>query len=275
MLETFIYRNNIDILMVQEVTNVNIQYLRGCTCYINIGTTQRGTAIIVKDPLTLSDVTMLTSGRGIAAKCKGLWIVNIYAPSGAAYKREREEFFNTEVAYLLRNRNAPLLLGGDFNCVLDPTDSTGETNRSRNLKELIAGYTLIDAWQAHPARQTFTHYTQHGAARLDRIYISSDLQAKKTSAVTLFAPFTDHLAMSVTITLPETMVRRGKGHWKMNITLLKERSFKEEMIACVSQWRAHIRRYKNTLDWWDSYAKKHLKGLFVRCGTEKNNDENA
>jgi hypothetical protein len=215
MLETFIYRNNIDILLVQEVTNVNIQYLRGCTCYINIGTTQRGTALIVKDPLTLSDVTMLTSGRGIAAKCKGLWIVNIYAPSGAAYKREREDFFNT-----------------------------GETNRSRNLENLIAGYTLIDAWQAHPARQIFTHYTQHGTARLDRIYISWDLQAKKTSAVTLFAPFTDHLAMSVTITLPETMVRRGNALWKMNITLLKERSFKEEIIACVSQWRAQIRRYK-------------------------------
>jgi hypothetical protein len=81
--------------------------------------------------------------------------------------------------------------------------------------------------------------------------------------------------MSVTITLPETMVRRGKGHWKINITLLKERSFKEEMIAGVSQWRTHIRRYKNTLDWWDNYAKKLLKGLFVRCGTEKNNDENA
>ena len=56
ILEQFIHQNDIDILLVQEVTNNNIQNIRGYTSYLNVGTTKRGTAIIVKDPITITDI---------------------------------------------------------------------------------------------------------------------------------------------------------------------------------------------------------------------------
>jgi exonuclease III len=90
MLEQFLHQNDIDILLVQKVTNTSIQNIRGYTSYLNVGTTKRSTAIIVKEPLSLSDISILPSGRGIAANYKGLWIINVYAPSGAEKKnRER------------------------------------------------------------------------------------------------------------------------------------------------------------------------------------------
>ena len=52
---------------------------------------------------------------------------------------EREAFFNTVFVYLLRNAPENLLLGGDFNCVLDASDATGTCWYSRTLAALVQG----------------------------------------------------------------------------------------------------------------------------------------
>jgi predicted phage tail protein len=49
MLEDLLHGQQIDILFVQEVTNDAIGTIRGYAGYFNIGTTNRGTAIHVKD----------------------------------------------------------------------------------------------------------------------------------------------------------------------------------------------------------------------------------
>jgi len=56
---------------------------------------------------------------------EGIRIINIYAPSGAEKRREREAFYNTEVPTLLPPIPAEILLAGDFNCVLSQADNTG------------------------------------------------------------------------------------------------------------------------------------------------------
>jgi exonuclease III len=67
MLKNFLQSQHIDILFVQEITTDAIKTIRGYTGYINIGTTQRGTAIPAKEPITLTDVNTLPSDRGITA----------------------------------------------------------------------------------------------------------------------------------------------------------------------------------------------------------------
>jgi hypothetical protein len=41
---------------------------------------------------------------------------------------------------------------------------------------------LIDVWDEVPPRLVYTHYTPHGAARLDRIYITDKLSDQKLGA---------------------------------------------------------------------------------------------
>jgi exonuclease III len=65
--------------------------------YINVGTEKRGTAILVKDGIMLTEIRCLPSGRGITAKYNGISVINIYAPPGAEKKQDREAFYNTEV----------------------------------------------------------------------------------------------------------------------------------------------------------------------------------
>jgi len=90
LLGNFLSQQDIDIALLQEVTNTNLTCIRNYTVHDNIGTVERGTAILSKTGITITDVTRIPSGRGIAANRFGTRIVNIYAPSGAEKKKRKE-----------------------------------------------------------------------------------------------------------------------------------------------------------------------------------------
>ena len=62
----FVWKHDVDIALLQEVACSHIATIRGYTKCINIGKERCGTAIIVKDGLTLPNVRRLLSGRGTA-----------------------------------------------------------------------------------------------------------------------------------------------------------------------------------------------------------------
>jgi len=49
MLEDFMRRQEIDLMLLQEVTHTNTSMIGNYTAHINIGTDGRGTAILVKE----------------------------------------------------------------------------------------------------------------------------------------------------------------------------------------------------------------------------------
>jgi exonuclease III len=100
------------------VTHTKITSFRRYNTYVNVGTENRGTAILAKEGLPLTNTNSLPSGRGIAVNFEGIKIINIYNPSGAEKRMEREAFYNTEVPILLLSTTAEILLAGDFNCSL-------------------------------------------------------------------------------------------------------------------------------------------------------------
>jgi exonuclease III len=69
----------------------------------------------------------------MAAQYEELHIVNIYAPSGPAIRTEREHFYNMDVPQLLQSGRGKIIIGGDFNCVIDPANTSGHFNTSRAL----------------------------------------------------------------------------------------------------------------------------------------------
>jgi exonuclease III len=97
MLEELLCQQDIDIALLQEVTDQRINTIRRYNIYTNEGTEKRGTAIAVKEEIKITDIKGLPTGRGMAVKLNETWIVNIYAPSGAEKKKERVHFYNTDV----------------------------------------------------------------------------------------------------------------------------------------------------------------------------------
>jgi len=114
MLKELLYKHDIDLALLQDVTISKIATIRRYTSYINMGTECRGTAILAKDSYLLTNIQRIPTGRGISAYFNGIRIINIYAPSGSEKKREREEFHNGDVARLLMHPSDNIVLAGDF-----------------------------------------------------------------------------------------------------------------------------------------------------------------
>jgi len=123
--------------------------------------------------------------------------------------------------------NHLVILGGDFNCVLEAKDTTGHANYSRSLAILTQGYALSDAWQTHHNRKVYTHYTAQNAARLDRFYLTQNLMNRKQKIETLPAAFTVHFAVSLQISM--TTIAQGRALWKLNPETLKQRHIIEKI----------------------------------------------
>jgi exonuclease III len=272
MLGDFLHKHEIDIIFLQEATQPFLHTLRGYAAHTNVGTNGRGTAIVTREHYTLNNIIRLPSIRGMDAEFQGLWLVNVYAPSGTGRKQAREVFFNMDLPQLLLETPSIMLIGGDFNCVLAKTDCTGNFNYSRALHALIRGLDLIDMWETAPERRIFTHYNRQGATRLDRIYATSNLRGKKCRIETVLEAFTDHLAVILRITLDTNTIRRGTGYWKMNIAFSQNISLQEKLRQQWIRWKQRRNYFPNIVMWWERVVKKSIRLFFIREGTEARRD---
>jgi exonuclease III len=207
MLGAFLRTHEVDIALIQEATSPIDLSTFHYTTHLNIGSEGRGTALITRTGFDLRNVTMVPSRRIITAEYANLKMVNVYAPSGTARRTEREAFFNADLPFALGHFRQDLLVGGDFNCVVTTNDVTGGANHSRALAAVIQGYSLRDVWQNDSRRKIYTHYTGHGASRLDRIYVTNNLWGAKQHVETLPAAFTDHFAVVVRLTATAGVIR--------------------------------------------------------------------
>ena len=112
MLADFLRRWELDVLLVQEITQPVIHDIVGYNTYYNIGTSRRGTAVIARESLRLTNVNRLPSGRAMSVRVRDICIINIYAPSGTARRQEREHFYASELPPLLTDSAQHIILGG-------------------------------------------------------------------------------------------------------------------------------------------------------------------
>jgi exonuclease III len=259
-------------VFLQEVAEGTMEKIRGHTIIANVGTENRGTALVVKDHLRLQKLTRLPSGRGIAADLTGIRIVNIYAPSGAERRREREAFFTEEIPILLQNATAKAIIGGDFNCVLNQSDTTGKSVYSGALQRLVTGYGLVEVWNAKPDCTGYTHFTRMGASRIDRLYVTWNLLENKSSMAVLPLAITDHLAVVLRIRWGNPIATRGRGYWKLNISLLDNPEIRDRLRESWNSWKRNSNWYGDITQWWSRSAKKQLRRFFMNVGAEKKRD---
>jgi hypothetical protein len=105
-----------------------------------------------------------------------------------------------------------IVLAGDFNCVLTPSDCTGSYNDSRALARLVSSLDLVDVWNMNQRRMIYTHYTAQGASRIVRIYLRRQKLKSKKGVESIAAAFTDHLAVILRVSLSAPCTTRRKGY---------------------------------------------------------------
>jgi hypothetical protein len=165
--------------MIQEDKTQNLNTIPYYTAHVNQGVEDRGTAILNKEGLIISNLIRLPSGSGIAAPLQGTYIINVYASSGGEKRGEREDFYNNEVPKLLPKTPTETVLAGAFNCILENNNSTGNKNFSRALECMVQNPGFHDVWQASDRTTGFTYYGTQTDSRLDRIHVTKNYTNKR------------------------------------------------------------------------------------------------
>ena len=165
-----------------------------------------------------------------------LRLLNLYAPN-----KDSPSFFEKVKEILESNTQTYAIILGDFNLVLNPSmdsDQYKHVNnpKSRNVLKLIMNdFNLVDSFRVtHPAAKRFTWRRKNPfrQARLDYFLVSSSLHDIITDCSINPSYRSDHSSIQIKLLLNK--FERGRGLWKFNCSLLKDKYY-TEMINSIIQ----------------------------------------
>lgn len=169
-------------------------------------------------------------------------IASLYAPTQDKPTQQLEFMDNLE-SILDTMTSENVILGGDFNCLLDPRldrnsssvlPNSSLTYRNR-LRSFMEERSLCDIMRVrHPNKRTYTFRRGNYASRLDLFLVTDRLSEMVTQLRTWEGPHSDHLLIS--FQLRYAPVRTGKGYWRFDTSLLLDDKFIEEMSSFLRGW---------------------------------------
>ena len=172
-------------------------------------------------------------------------VANIYAPSGITKeKRElRQNFFRklNKLLDIYTNRADNIILLGDFNTTITRMDRSSEElgEGKSELEHLIQKFDLEDNWRLqNPKEELYTHYRgrTNTYSRIDTAYTKTKLRTNIKIDHALKS-FSDHFR-AVLVERKNTQLKRGKGYWILNSTLLKDKNYRTEIEKLWNNWRS-------------------------------------
>jgi hypothetical protein len=184
-------------------------------------------------------------------------------------------------------KKSKCIFGGDWNVVLNSElDKKSTRNpdcpnpRFRDsLKLLMDEYDMVDCWRlAHPNLKKFTCRSgKHGPnvtqSRIDIFFISEALLNTLTSAKIEAGFKSDHNFITISLRLSD--LKRGKGTWKFNNDLLKDKTYVELIKALLQEEIESNNHYEDKGFLWD-YLKMRIRSETMlysgKIHKEKRND---
>ena len=134
------------------------------------------------------------------------------------------------------NNEQEIILGGDFNCtefnmdkftnVFNPKDVSLITYKTFKEK-----HNLHDIWRSmHPDKKQFTYLEK---SRLDKFLISEECTNYTQKALILQAGIrSDHKCVKIELNLDSS--KKGPGRWKLNTSILKDNTYKQNIIKLIT-----------------------------------------
>ena len=217
------------------------------------------------------------SGRYIVCDIKTdeklFTLANIYAPN-----EDDPTFFKQVFDRLHDFACEEIIVGGDFNLVLDvKEDKKGGLPRTHQNALKIINQTceelnLTDVWRTLNAgkhRYTWRRKKPEIQCRLDFFLISSDLICDTNLADIVPGYKTDHSMILLKIALHYNP--RGRGFWKLNTSLLKEKEYLNLIKTTIDQTKSEYQSDNsvNPALLWDMIKMK-VREKSISYATAKN-----
>ncbi|KAJ4437704.1 hypothetical protein ANN_17849 [Periplaneta americana] len=235
---------------------------------VHTGENNRGTAIIYRAGFIVKNIEGHPSGRVTSLTLNDTHIVNVYLPSGTNNRNERENFLSKDLPFFLRHRYNQLILGGDWNCVLQAKDQSGSYNPSPVLKTLVTDLKLVDTWEnKHGNNVTFTFHRQNSVSRLDRFYISEAYTNDIYNVTVIPTPFSDHDCVrlsTITETIPSLY---GRSYWKLNNSLIQRHDVKQNFNDHFENIKRRVQNSPlSIMQKWIRIIKPGIKSFYQTAG---------
>ena len=237
-----------DVICLQEtyVTEDVIEQWKkewGGEIIYSVGTrNSRGQLILIRPQFSHTWSTELVRERVLIVKVtvgnKEIAIVNVYAPCNIAATKQ---FFIglTETVNDLECEQK--VVCGDFNAVMnnDVDIISGEKHLSilvHAFNDFVDECDLTDAWRSfnpHTSEYTWSRLSQGKltARRLDYVFLNDSAHSNATEVEIYSVPSSDHRGVSVW--LRNANCARGPGYWKFNNSLLKDKTFIDNMNQII------------------------------------------
>ena len=277
---TWLHHQSADIIFLQETYStpeVEIMWKNewGGKLIFSHGTRHsRGVAICFKSKLNFDIKTVKTCNDGrfiyldILIDDSPFKLLNLYAPNRAKCQTN----FLLQIKNLLLKEDCinsnELIIGGDFNCVLDPSlDKKGGTesdNKSRVVNTiglLMHTFDLHDIWRIkNPDVQKFTWRQKKPPVycRLDYWIISDCLHEYIKVADIKCTPFSDHSAITLCLESPKFESQRI-GYWKFNSSLTTDKNYEELIKTKIPLWLEENKEITDKRIMWDFIKYKIRK----------------
>ena len=197
----------------------------------------------------------------IKTMLKELTLVNLYGPN-----RDNPEFYENVQDRILNLQTPNLIMGGDWNLVLNPDKDYKNYLHINNpraqdkVNELMSELNLIDVWrEINPETRRYTWHrnnpSQH--SRLDFFLVSDSFISFIKDADIPIGYRTDH--SMITLKLQISNETKFRNFWKFNSSLLKDLDFAKKINDVISSVKSQYAVPVYNLDNIDSIPKDEIQ----------------
>lgn len=248
----------------------------------NYNSRQRGVSILINRKIKFTHNTTITDPEGrfiiinIILNNNQLTIGNIYGPN-----TDNPSFFQNFFATLSENTNNTVIIGGDFNTVINHSldrSNNSTTNRTTKSTNIITQYAnelgLGDSWRLqNPSSREYTFYsTVHKTySRIDFFLISNSIISNISDSTIHPIIISDHAPISITWKPPNN--HQPSRRWRFNTSLLKDPEFNN---IIKKEWTSFLEindspETSPSLLW--QTGKAVLRGVIISYSTYKKKKE--
>ena len=199
-------------------------------------------------------------------------LASIYAPNTFDI-----HFFDSIKSTLLNFSDTTLILGGDFNLLVNPNiDCTNPAPASRRISSscissFLEDLNVVDIWPLlHPSVKDYTFFSSRHSSfsRIDYFFVSPVL-VKYTSSVTILPMLlSDH--SPIIFSLENFSGSAKVKRWRFNTTLLQNKDFLTCIWEKVSEFIQHnFQSEVNPHILWES-IKCHIRGVCISFSSHLN-----
>lgn len=203
----------------------------------NFSVKARGVAILIRKgvPFKLKTLKADKEGRYIILSGEifsfHITLVNVYAPN-----YDDPDFYKKVFALIDNMSQTNLIIGGDFNCVLDgyldrSSSKRAPQSNSRNfLNVFINNSNLVDIWRlSHPTERDYTFHSHvHNVyTRIDYFLVDNKLISNVMNSKIHDILISDHAP--VTLELVFSNLTSSRPVWRMDSRLVNDPKFEEYM----------------------------------------------